>query len=412
MFAVRSPKLDSMLEFEEALARLLSLVPAPVSERAPLSSACGRVVTERIASPIHLPAFDNSAMDGYAVRAADMKNARPDAAVQLRLCGRASAGEMFAGEVRPGTCVRLFTGSPLPRGADAVAMQEHTRVHPSQADTVLFEAAVQPGGNVRARGADVKPGAVLAEAGEFVTAGRVCLLAAIGLTHVKVGRQPVVGLLATGSELQEAGQPLVAGQIYESNRLALAALLARAGGIPRLLPPVPDTLAATQAALAAAFRECDLVVTVGGVSVGDMDFVKTAFEQLGGALDFWKVAMKPGKPFVCGRLGQKLLLGLPGNPVSAFVTFLLLARPVIARWQGATAVALPVHPGVLAEPLANPGERRHFMRVRVDAAGNVRSAGLQESHALSALALANGLVDVPAHKTLATGTGVQVMRWD
>ena len=213
----------------------------------------------------------------------------------------------------------------------------------------------------------------------------------------------MVGLLATGSELQEPGQPLAPGQIYESNRIALAALMQRAGAVPRTFPLVADALAATSLALADAFNQCDAVVTSGGVSVGEMDFIKRAFEQIGGELEFWKVAIKPGRPFVFGRCRGKLLFGLPGNPVSALVTFLLLVRPALLRWQGATDVSLPAHPGVLAEPLANDGERRHFMRVKVDPTGKVRSAGVQASHVLSSVAAANGLVDVPPNTTLACG---------
>jgi molybdopterin molybdotransferase len=238
------------------------------------------------------------------------------------------------------------------------------------------------------------------------------LLAAAGLARVQVGRQPVVGLLATGSELTEPGHPLGPGRIYESNRATLAALIGRAGAVPIVLPLVADVLAETSLALADAFSQSDAVVTSGGVSVGEMDFLKRAFEQIGGSLEFWKVAIKPGRPFVFGRLQGKLLFGLPGNPVSALVTFLLLVRPALLRWQGATDVSLPAHPGVLAEPLANLGERRHFIRVKVDATGKVRSTGIQASHVLSSVAAANGLVDVPADTTLAEGSAVTVLRWE
>jgi molybdopterin molybdotransferase len=258
----------------------------------------------------------------------------------------------------------------------------------------------------------VKRGATLAEAGEVLTAGRISLLAAAGLLAVIVGRQPTVGLLASGSELSTAGQPLQPGRIYESNRAALAALVRRAGAIPQVLPLVGDTLRETCAALAGAFDRCDVVVTSGGVSVGEMDFIKAAFEELGGELQFWRVAIRPGRPFVFGRCREKLLFGLPGNPVSAFVTCLLLVRPALLRWQGATDVSLPAHPGILAEPLANDGERRHFLRVSIDGAGKVRSAGLQSSHILSSLAAANGLVDAPPHAALQAGTVVQVLRWE
>jgi molybdopterin molybdotransferase len=201
------------------------------------------------------------------------------------------------------------------------------------------------------------------------------------------------------------------GKIYESNRIALAPLLKRAGAVPQAFPLVPDNLTATHEALEEALERCDGVVTTGGVSVGELDLVKSAFEQLGGKMEFWKVAMKPGKPFVFGRRREKLLFGLPGNPVSAFATFLLLVHSAVLRWQGATNVALPTHQGVLAEPLINRGDRRHFMRIRIDEQGKVHSAGIQASHVLSSLARANGLVDVPPYTTLEAGTMAQVIQW-
>jgi molybdopterin molybdotransferase len=409
---VRSPIFLPMLAFEEALSRVLAEVPAPRGEIVSLSEAPGRVLSDQVQSPIDLPIFDSSAMDGYAVRSADVASAKPALPALLRLAGKVAAGEVFKGEVISGTCVRLFTGSPLPAGADAVVMQEDTQIDPGMPVEVAILASVSPGENVRARGEDVKQGAMLAEAGAVLTPGRIGLLAAAGFGRLRVGRKPEVGLLATGSELTEPGQLLAPGRIYESNRTALAALMERVGAVPKTLPLVADVLAGTSQALADAFNQYDAVVTSGGVSVGEMDLLKQAFEQIGGALQFWKVAMKPGRPFVFGRCRGKLLFGLPGNPVSALVTFLLLVRPALLRWQGSTDVSLPAHPGVLAEPLANPGERRHFMRVRVDPKGMVQLAGLQASHALSSLAAATGLVDVPANTTLTAGSAVTVLRWD
>jgi molybdopterin molybdotransferase len=401
-----------MLELEEALARILSVVPSVQSESIPLDQAHRRILAERVLAPVNIPLFDNSAMDGYAVRATDVQGAGAENPTGLRLRGRVPAGESFAGEVLPGTCVRIFTGSPLPYGADAVIMQEDTRIDPAQPETVLFLDSIKPWENIRLQGEDVKRGAPLGEAGDILTAGRIGLLAAMGLGEICAGRRPVVGLLATGSELIEAGQPLEPGKIYESNRLMLGALLAHTGAVVRTYSLVKDTLADTQAALAKALEECDVVITSGGVSVGELDFVKTAFKQLGGDLQFWKVAIKPGRPFVFGSCGGKFLFGLPGNPVSAFVTFLVLVRPALIRWQGAIDVALPVYSGILAEPLWNSGERRHFMRVVVDAAGKVRSAGAQASHILGSLAGANGLVDVPPKTTFPAGSAVPVLRWE
>jgi len=400
-----------VINLEAAVQQILAALPTTASERVSLEHACGRVLSERMVATLDLPAFDNSAMDGYAVRASDVAGASLNSSVILRLCGRVPAGESFASEVASGQCVRVFTGSPLPRGADAVVMQEDTRADPTDTKKVLICDAVKPGENVRLRSADVKHGAVLAESGQIATVVTISLLAATGVKEVNVGRQPRVGLLATGSELREAGQSLAPGQIYESNRLMLATLVQQAGGLPEVFPLVRDDAAATRDALESAFGVSDIVVTSGGVSVGEMDFVKAEFEKLGGKLQFWRVAIRPGKPFVFGRWHDKFLFGLPGNPVSAFVTFLLLVYPALRRWQGATDTALPSQAATLGEPLANPGERRHFMRVRADATGKVFSAGAQTSHALSSLAAANGLVDVPPRATFAAGSVVPVIRW-
>jgi molybdopterin molybdotransferase len=412
----RRPSSDTplMLELEQALERILASIPAPKSELIPLGEAHRRVTFEKIAAGIDLPPFDNSSMDGYAVRTADILSATAQTPVSLPLGGRIAAGERFSGELSAGSCIRIFTGSTLPAGADAVVMQEDTQIDPKRPHEVLFLDSAKPWENIRFRGEDIKHGATIAAPGELLNAAHMALLAASGVAHVPVSRRPSVALLATGSELKEAGESaaLAPGQIYESNRTALAQMVRSVGGIPKVFPIVPDDAEETRSALERALAECDLVVTCGGVSVGEMDFVKGAFEDLGGQLQFWKVEIKPGRPFVFGRRREKFLFGLPGNPVSAFVTFLLLVRPALLRWQGADRVVLPTSAGVLAEPLSNPGGRRHFMRVRVDGKGNVHSSGIQASHVLSSLALADGLVDVPAKTNLSAGTAVQVLRWE
>jgi molybdopterin molybdotransferase len=401
-----------MLELEEALTRILAILPEPVAEALPLRDAYGRILAARVPAPVDLPAFDNSSVDGYAVRAADVAVAAPESPARLLLAGRVPAGATFAGELPPDRCARVFTGSALPRGADAVVMQEYTRVRADLPEEILVLQPVRPEENIRFQGEDTRQGRTLVDAGESLTAGRLSLLAAVGVTQVWVGRQPRVGLLATGSELKEGGEPLAPGQVYESIRSGLAPLASRAGAIVRTYPLVADESEIMRTALAGALEECDIVLTCGGVSVGETDFVKSAFEQLGGHLEFWKVAMKPGRPFAFGRYSGRLLFGLPGNPVSALVTFLLLARPALLRWQGATRTSLPASPGRLAEPLANPGSRRHFIRVTISPAGEVRSAGLQASHLLNSIAAADGLVDVAPQTTLAAGTRVTVLRWE
>jgi molybdopterin molybdotransferase len=401
-----------MLSLEDARERILATLPPAKSENVETTAAAGRILAKDVVSPLDLPPFDNSAMDGYALRAADVSAASADNPVALRIIGRIAAGGTFSGEVHPGECVRLFTGSMIPAGADAVVMQEDTRNDSARPNEILICDAAKAGENLRRQGDDVRCRATLAKAGDALTPVRIALLAATGVREVAVGWQPVVGLLATGSELREPGQQLEPGQIYESNRAALAPLIRRVGGVPKVFPLVPDTPQATLSAMQRAFAECDVVITSGGVSVGEMDFVKSAFEQMGGTLDFWKVAIRPGKPFVFGRSGGKFLFGLPGNPVSAFVTFLLLVGPALVRWQGGRNLTLSSRPGVLVEALNNRGDRRHFARVRMDAHGMVYSAGVQASHALTSLAAANGLVDVPPATTWPAETRVEVLSWE
>jgi len=400
-----------VIQLEEAVERILAALPAPVAEEIPLTEADGRILTGRILSPVDLPNFDNSAVDGYAVRAEDVKAVTTTAPVRLRVIGKVAAGETCANLVGAGECVRLFTGSPLPAGADAVVMQEDTASDRDDSGAILINDSVKPWENIRLRGVDVKRGDALAEPGAKLHAGILSLLSAAGVGRLRAGQRPTVSLLATGSELTEPGQRLAPGKIYESNRVAMASLVRSTGAVANVLPLVADTPEATRAALARAFETAEFVVTSGGVSVGELDFVKSSFEQLGGRIEFWKIVMRPGKPFVFGRWREKFLFGLPGNPVSAFVTLLLLVRPALLRWQGAGDVSLPSHPGLLTEAVTNRGERRHFLRVKVDSAGRVSSAGLQASHAQASLALANGMIDVPAETTLPAATTVQVMRW-
>lgn len=410
MFRSRLPA--AMLTLEDAIDLIRGTIQPLPGEPVPLKEAAGRISLERLLSPLDLPRFDNSAMDGYAVRATNLATASPDRPVVLRLSGKVAAGKVFPGVVPDGECVRIFTGSPVPDGTDAVVMQEDTRIDPAASNKVQFLERVGAWENIRLKGEDVRTGSLLVEPGDRLEPGRIGLLAAAGLTSVVVGRKPVVGLLATGSELVEGGTTPGPGQIHESNRPMLAALCEAAGAISRTFPLVPDSLQGTQSAIAMALAECDAVITSGGVSVGDFDFVKSAFENLGGRVDLWKVAVKPGKPFLCGRLEGKTLFGLPGNPVSAFVTFFLLVRPALQRMQGAGNTAPPSSMAQLAEELSNPGDRRHFMRVVLDPDGTVRSAGTQVSHALGSLAKANGLADVPARTRLSKGTQVRVLRLD
>lgn len=398
-----------MISLEEAQQKILAAIQPLPAEDILLDECPGRYLAEDIHSSIDLPPTDNSAMDGYALRSADVSSIP---SVPWLVSGEQAAGPAVDLSVTPGTCIRIFTGAPLPSGADAVVMQEDTEPDAHDRNKIRILDKVTAWENVRFRGEDVKKDAVLAKAGDVLTAQRLSLLASAGVCRVRAHRRPVVGILATGNELREPHSILAQGEIYESNRVGLATLARQAGATPRIYPLLADDLKLTQGALQRAFRECDVVITSGGVSVGEKDYVKEAFTEIGGSLDLWSIAIRPGKPFAFGRYQEKLMFGLPGNPVSALVTFFLLARPALLRLQGAGDVDPPISWGHLSEPLSNHGDRRNFMRVILDRQGQIKSAGSQGSHILSSMAQANGLIDLPPKTIWATGTLAPVLRWN
>lgn len=399
-----------MTGLEEARTQILQAMGNVGRESVAVKHAVGRVAADSITANHDLPIFDNSAMDGYAVRSVDVSRATLAKPVKLKLAGKIAAGEIWDKRMEGETSMRVFTGSAMPTGADAVVMQEDTIE--GDANEIRILEPVKPYENVRLKGEDVRKGDVVLREGAWITPGLVALLGALGISELSVFRRLKIGLLATGSELQEPGVPPNEGKVFESNRAMLAAFIERIGGEPHVYPIVRDDLADTKTALEKAFAENHVVVTSGGVSVGEFDFVKQAFEAIGGKQNLWKVNIRPGKPFVFGKKADKFLFGLPGNPVSAVVTFLLLVRPALMRMQGSINVDLPSHSAVLMEQLSNRSDRRHFMRVCVESNGKVRLSGTQASHMLSSLAGANGLVDVPPGKILEAGATVQVLRID
>lgn len=398
-----------MLSLEQAIEKLMqSVKPVDGDEAVSLGDAIGRVVAEDVLAPSELPAFDNSAMDGWAVQSADVQSASADRPVTVESIANVPAGQAFSGRINAGQCARIFTGSPLPAGADAVVMQEDTR---AELPKVHILDAVKPWENIRFRGEDVKEGSSIARRGDRVTPQMAALFSACGVSQVTMKRRVKVAVLATGNELKEPGAKLAAGEIFESNRILITSLLLRLGMEPVVKPIVADELAATVNAIREA-SECDTIVTCGGVSVGEYDFVKAAVSELGGAIDFWRVAIKPGKPFIHAQVLGKPLFGLPGNPVSALVTFWLLVRPTLLQMAGVKDVGARTSFGTLAEEIRNTGDRRHFVRVMIDGEGNVQASGPQASHRLASLAAANGLVDVAAAETWPAGKSVKVILLD
>ena len=403
-----------MITLEEAQQKILGEIVTLPSEIVSIWDAEGRVAFEDVISRVDLPVFDNSAMDGYALRVSDQGVYSETGQPGLRVVGEVPAGAAPNCEVLEGCCVRVFTGSMLPAGADAVIMQEDVtvqeRAEGSHSPFIFIKERVKPWENVRFQGEEIKSGAVVFQKGGRFSAESMALLSHAGVEKVKVTRRPIVGILATGAELIEPGQTLGPGQIFESSRLAYASLLKEAGAEPRIYPIIPDTLEDTCNAFKNAFGECDWVLTSGGVSVGDYDFVKAAFEAIGGKSVFWKISMKPGKPFGMGRLNSgKLWFGAPGNPVSGLVSFHLLVAPAVRHALGVPASsALPVwRTGTLGSSVQNQGNRRHFMRGTLDSESCITPLPKQASHRLSSMSGSDLLIDIPPASALETGSKIK-----
>jgi molybdopterin molybdotransferase len=376
----------AMLTVEEARARILAAIaphaPLP-AEAIPLTTALDRILAEDAIAHDETPPFINSAMDGYALRAEDTQSASPETPVSLRLAGEVPAGRVYAGVVAPGEAVRILTGAPVPDGADAVLQQELTEVADGM---VTVRQVVSTGNNTRPAGGDIRPGMRLIAAGMQLGPAEIALLAAAGVHPVRVTRRPRVAILATGDELAPLGETPQPGQIRETNSPYLIAAVLRAGGEPIPLGIARDRTDEIRAKLDQA-RTADLILTSGGVSVGDYDLVKQILAEQGN-IDFWRVRMKPGKPLAFGLLGETPLLGLPGNPASAAVTFELFGRPAIRRMLGCTQVERPVVQARLIGSSIERGDRRHFVRVRLSSHGGIleaRQTGRQDSHLISSL---------------------------
>ena len=397
-----------MIELESAVKKTLSLINKLDNETISLVSSRGRYNASELTSKISLPIFDNSAMDGYAVASADLKEATISNPINLRCIENIPSGTSTKKKIKHGTCMRIFTGSPIPEGADAVIMQEDCQYN-NEDGLIQINNQVKPWENIRIQGEDVRQGDKLLSKGELINSGAIGLLNATGHNNIIVGKKPRIGLIATGNELTESSNKLELGKIYESNRGMLASIITQANGLPKIYPIVKDDLDETTSALESAITENDLIITSGGVSVGDHDFIKPALKKMGGEINLWKVSMKPGKPFMLGQVEGKTIFGLPGNPASTLITFLLLARPAILKLQGATNLHLTSNTGTLSNEVFNHSNRRHFIRVKIDENCHVSSIGNQGSHMLSNLTKINGLIDIPPNSHIAKGGEVEVL---
>jgi molybdopterin molybdotransferase len=389
---------------DEALAHILESVKPLGSRCVPLAQARERFSARDIFAGVALPGFDNSAMDGYAVVASSC-----EAGKSQRVIGEQPAGLDRKLRIGPGEALRIFTGAPLPAGADAIVMQEDVRREGAE---IFINTRVEPGEFIRRRGSDLSEGQKILEAGEEIRPQTLALLASQGLPEIEVGGEAQAAIISTGDELVAPGGSLGPGQIYESNSTLLRALCEKWGAAVAMVEHSTDEAQPIEAAIRRGL-ENDILIIVGGVSVGARDLVKPALNAVGAQTDLWRVSVKPGKPFLFGRAGNCAIFGLPGNPASAFVTFLLFVRPAILRLMGAgtAELALRGYDAQLADDLQNPGDRPHYVRGRV-VQGKFTIVGRQESHALYGLSRANALLRVAPGETLPSGTTVSVLALD
>jgi molybdopterin molybdotransferase len=389
---------------EDALAHILDKVAPLPSRVVALAQAREEFAARDILAQLALPVFDNSAMDGYAVVAAAC-----GAGKGQRVVGEQPAGIDRGLVIAPGEAARVFTGAPIPTGADAVVMQEDVRREAAQ---IFVETQVESGDFIRRRGSDLSEGQKIVEIGDRVRPQTLALLAAQGFAEIDVGSAVRAALIITGDELVPPGGSLRPGQIYESNSILLQALFEKSGVRAVQTERCPDDASAIEAALRRSL-ECDVLVVVGGVSVGARDLVKPALSAAGAQTDLWRVSIKPGKPFLFGRAGGCAIFGLPGNPVSAFVTFLLFVRPAILRMRGARLdeLSLPPMNATLTEEVQNDSDRPHYVRGHL-VRGRFNVVGRQESHALYGLSRANALLRVPVGELFRSGSVVPIFSLD
>lgn len=415
-----------MLSVEDARARILACFAVLESESRPLLECLGQVLGQDVVAGFDIPPFANSAMDGYAVVARDLARAGPQSPIELRVIGKVAAGEVPDVRVEPGCAVRIMTGAPIPPGTEAVVPFEDTdederrRTRAGQ-DRIGVRHPTAQGRNLRPAGTDVRKGSVVLRRGVLLRPGEIGLAASLGRKSLDVIRRPTVGIVATGDEILEPGEPIAPGKIYNSNSFTVAALVKRYGGIPKVVGIARDTIESLNAALDGVL-DCDLVITSAGVSKGDYDVVKDVLAERG-QIALWSVRMRPAKPLAFGALRGPdkravPLLGLPGNPVSAVVAFEQFARPAIHLMMGKSNIEKPTIIAVMDDAIVNHDGRRVYARVTVsrapDGAYHARLTGDQGSNILSSVASANGLAICPEDRgqvSAGESTQVQMLDW-
>ena len=391
-----------MLSVKEARQRMLDTIPVLPAEKQSILNCAGYVLAEMLHAEENIPPFDNSAMDGFAVRAADVKDATQEKPAVLSIAETIAAGYAPTKQVTAGQASRIMTGAMMPEGADAVVMQEVTQ---RDGDEVKIFESIDKTGNVRFTGESVAEGQQVMGKGKHLRPPEVAMLASLNRPEVTVYRKPTVAIIATGDELMLLGEPLEPGKIRESNRYGLYAQVEEAGAIPIDMGIAPDDEAEIERIFRAALAKSDALITSGGVSVGEHDFVKSVLERLG-EVNFWRVAMKPGKPQAYGISDGKPIFGLPGNPVSSLVVFELFVRPALLKMAGHTELLRPTFKATLTESITNKDGRVNYMRAILKESNGQYTAettGPQGSGILHSLVLANGLITIPSGVTLQAG---------
>ena len=391
-----------MISEEEARARIVGAVSPRPERTVLLSDGLDCFSAREVVARLPLPMFDNSAMDGYAVVASSSRKG-----ARLKMIGEQPAGIDRQLRISPSEAVRIFTGAPIPAGADAVVMQEDTT---REGDEIVVNVGVDPGDFIRRRGCDLAEGQKILRRGERIHPATIALLASQGFASVPICGEVSAAIVSTGDEIVMPGRKLEQGQIYDSNSTLLRALVQRCGASVTSAEHCPDQRERLIEAIQRGIRN-DVLVITGGVSVGEHDLVQATLRSLGAKIDIWRVAIKPGKPFLFGEAGGCAVFGLPGNPVSAFVTFLQFVRPAILKMMGANNLDLPKTQARLKVDLANEGDRTHYMRGRIDN-GTFVPIGRQESHALFGLSQSNALLRVAVGELLKAGAIVDVQTWD
>ena len=382
--------------------RKMSILSASRTDSSRGEEALDHFAAEDYFAQLPLPMFDNSAMDGYAVIASDCKKG-----ARLRVISEQPAGVDRKLGVSNGKTVRIFTGAPMPASADAVVMQEDVT---REGDEIVINVDVEVDEFVRKRGCDLGEGQKILGKGDRIVATKLALLASLGFAQVSVGGEVRAATISTGDELAKPGEKIQPGQIYDSNSVLLQSLLKRSGAVAASAGNCSDDSDSLRAAIQSAAKN-EILIVSGGVSVGEHDLVQSTLRGLGAKIDIWRVAIKPGKPFLFGQLGRCLVFGLPGNPVSAFVTFLQFVRPAILRMMGANDLDLPKMPAKLTVDLTNEGDRTHYLRGKLENR-NFVPIGRQESHALFGLSQSNGLLRIETGESLKAGEIVDVQIWE